>query len=87
MTDCVDRDENMGYTAVADTKASWSKKPPKLAIGDGDLGFWAAVNEQWPNTTQQRFWVHKTVNVLNKLPRRIGLCNSSIERQNNKKLW
>jgi putative transposase len=42
---------------------------PKLAIGDGALGFWAAVREVWPMIDEQRCWVHKTANVLNKLPR------------------
>ena len=43
--------------------------PPKLAIGDGALGFWKAVTKHWPTTAQQRCWVHKTANVLNKLPK------------------
>ena len=42
---------------------------PKLAIGDGALGFWAAVDQIYPDTGQQRCWVHKTANVLNKLPK------------------
>jgi transposase-like protein len=42
---------------------------PKLAIGDGALGFWAAVAEVWPTTLTQRCWVHKTSNVLNKMPK------------------
>ena len=43
--------------------------PPKLAIGDGALGFWKAVAKKWPQTAQQRCWVHKTANVLNKVPK------------------
>ena len=50
-------------------KARGLQHAPRLAIGDGSLGFWAAVNEVWPETQQQRCWVHKTVNVLNKLPK------------------
>ncbi len=42
---------------------------PKLAIGDGALGFWAAIDEVWPSTLHQRCWVHKTSNVLNKMPK------------------
>jgi transposase-like protein len=38
-------------------------------VGDGALGFWAAMNKEFPATRQQRCWVHKTVNVLNKLPK------------------
>jgi putative transposase len=41
---------------------------PELATGDGALGFWQALHEVWPKTRHQRCWVHKTANVLNKLP-------------------
>lgn len=44
---------------------------PKLAIGDGALGFWKAVKQVWPATREQRCWVHKTANVLDKLPKGI----------------
>ena len=44
---------------------------PKLATGDGALGFWAALREIYPATQEQRCWVHKTANVLNKLPQSI----------------
>ena len=43
--------------------------PPSLATGDGALGFWAALAELYPTTRTQRCWVHKTANVLNKLPK------------------
>jgi transposase-like protein len=46
-------------------------KPPKLAIGDGALGFWAALRKAWPKTREQRCWVHKTANVLDKLPKAV----------------
>ena len=42
---------------------------PKLGIGDGALGFWAAADQIFPGMRQQRCWVHKTANVLNKLPK------------------
>ena len=42
---------------------------PKLATGDGALGFWKALHKVFPQTRQQRCWVHKTANVLNKLPK------------------
>ena len=42
---------------------------PDLAIADGALGFWKAIEEVWPRTRSQRCWVHKTANVLNKLPK------------------
>jgi putative transposase len=44
---------------------------PALAIGDGALGFWAAVREVWPETREQRDWVHRLANVLDKLPKRL----------------
>jgi transposase-like protein len=42
---------------------------PLLAVGDGALGFWAALDEVLPETRRQRCWVHKTANVLNALPK------------------
>jgi transposase-like protein len=42
---------------------------PELAIGDGALGFWKALSKVFPQTRHQRCWVHKTANVLNKLPK------------------
>ncbi len=41
---------------------------PRLAIGDGAMGFWAALEEVYGDTRQQRCWMHKTMNVLNCLP-------------------
>ena len=65
---------------VRESKQSWREVllalkgrgltiPPRLAVGDGALGFWAALREIYPETRQQRCWVHKTANVLNYLPR------------------
>ena len=42
---------------------------PKIVVADGALGFWKALGEVWPTTREQRCWVHKTANVLNKLPK------------------
>jgi putative transposase len=44
---------------------------PLLATGDGALGFWAALRKVYPETREQRCWVHKTANVLNKLPKSV----------------
>lgn len=44
---------------------------PELAIGDGAMGFWAALEEVYPETGQQRCWMHKTMNVLNGLPKSV----------------
>lgn len=42
---------------------------PQLAVGDGGMGFWAALAEVFPTTREQRCWLHKTMNVLDKLPK------------------
>ncbi len=42
---------------------------PKLAVGDGAMGFWSALDQVYPETQDQRCWVHKTANVLNRLPK------------------
>jgi putative transposase len=44
---------------------------PILAVGDGNLGFWAALREVYPETKEQRCWKHKLANVLDKLPKRL----------------
>src|SRR3954463_13471918 len=44
---------------------------PEIAVGDGALGFWKALEEIYPGTRHQRCWVHKTTNVLNKVPRAV----------------
>lgn len=46
-------------------------RAPELAIGDGALGFWAALRDVWPETREQRDWVHRIANVLDKLPKRL----------------
>ncbi len=46
-------------------------QPPLVAVGDGALGFWAAVREVWPQTDEQRCWVHRLGNILDKLPKRL----------------
>ncbi len=50
-------------------KAQGLEAAPKLAIGDGAMGFWKALSKVYPQTVHQRCWVHKTANVLNKLPK------------------
>ena len=56
---------------LLDLKHRGLKLAPKLAVGDGALGFWAALREIFPETREQRCWVHKTANVLNKLPKSV----------------
>jgi len=54
---------------LLDLKGRGLTVPPKLATGDGALGFWSALDEVYPETRRQRCWVHKTANVLNYLPK------------------
>ena len=53
---------------LEDLKGQGLELPPKLAVGDGAMGFWAALRKVYPATREQRCWLHKTANVLNKLP-------------------
>ena len=53
---------------LIDVKQRGLKIAPDIAVGDGALGFWKALDEVFPGTRQQRCWVHKTVNVLDKVP-------------------
>jgi transposase-like protein len=46
-------------------------RAPVVAVGDSALGFWAAVGAVWPDTREQRCWVHRLANVLDKLPKRL----------------
>jgi putative transposase len=66
----------------AESKASWREilldlkrrglqMGPTLAVGDGALGFWAALREVYPGCCEQRCWVHKTANVLDKMPKSV----------------
>jgi putative transposase len=67
---------------IRESEASWSEllldvksrglvEDPHLAIGDGAMGFWAALSKVYPTTLHQRCWVHKTANVLNSLPKSV----------------
>ena len=56
---------------LLDCKTRGLKVDPKLATGDGALGFWKALREEFPTTREQRCWVHKTANVLNKMPKHL----------------
>jgi len=64
------RESEASWTEVLEQLDSQGlQMPPKLATGDGALGFWKALTKKWPSTKQQRCWVHKTANVLNKVPK------------------
>jgi transposase-like protein len=56
---------------LLDLKDRGIEVAPELAVGDGALGFWAALGEIYPATRKQRCWVHKTANVLNYLPKSV----------------
>jgi transposase-like protein len=56
---------------LLDCKQCGLRVDPKLATGDGALGFWKALRQVYPTTRTQRCWVHKTANVLDKMPKRV----------------
>jgi len=61
--------EQSWLEVLTDLKARGLKQGPELAVGDGALGFWKALAKVYGETRHQRCWVHKTANVLNKLPK------------------
>jgi len=56
---------------LSDLKRRGVTQGPKLAVGDGSLGFWVALAEEYPETKPQRCWVHKTWNIMDKLPKSV----------------
>jgi putative transposase len=65
-----ERESEQSWLALLiDVKSRGLVEAPKLATGDGALGFWKAIKQVYPATRHQRCWVHKTANVLDKLPR------------------
>jgi putative transposase len=66
------RENEMSWSSILiDLKDRGLTNGPELAIGDGALGFWKALSTVYEKTRWQRCWVHKTANVLNKLPKSI----------------
>ena len=64
------RESKLSWQALlAELKRRGLIFPPKLAVADGGLGFWAALPEEYAGVQEQRCWVHKTANVLDKLPK------------------
>lgn len=70
------------FDGIRESKQSWKDflqslkarglvVDPSLAVGDGALGFWAAIEEEFPRCRQQRCWVHKTANVLDKMAKSV----------------
>ena len=56
---------------LVDLKARGLSIAPRIAVGDGALGFWKALEEMFPSTRHQRCWQHKVLNVLNKVPKSV----------------
>ena len=69
LTDGVRESTRSWKELLLDLKRRGLSMGPELAVADGALGFWQALEEVWPRTRGQRCWVHKTANVLNKLPK------------------
>jgi len=66
-----ERESELSWMGVLqDLKRRGLKTPPKLAVADGALGFWPALEKVWPSCRAQRCWVHKTANILDKLPKK-----------------
>jgi putative transposase len=64
------RESELSWTELLlDLKSRGLEIGPKLCIGDGSLGFWKALAKVYPDSRRQRCWVHKTANILNKLPK------------------
>ncbi len=66
------RESEQSWTGLLlDVKHRGLTIEPMLATADGALGFWSACRKVWPSTREQRCWVHKTANVLDKMPKRL----------------
>ena len=64
------RESTIGWKEMLlDLKARGLEIGPSLSIGDGNLGFWAALDKVYPKSKRQRCWVHKTANILDKMPK------------------
>ena len=75
--------EQSWLDVLRDLKNRGLEHGPRLATGDGALGFWAALRQVYPQTNEQRCWVHKEANVLNKLPK----AQQPAARKKLKELW
>ena len=68
-TDGVRESSQSWRDLLLDLKRRGLTTAPEIAVADGALGFWKALGEVWPTTREQRCWVHKTANILNKMPK------------------
>ena len=60
------------HELLTDIKSRGLSVPPEIAVGDGAMGFWNALNRTFPGTKHQRCWVHKVKNVLNCFPKQMA---------------
>jgi transposase-like protein len=65
------RESTESWSSVLRDLKGRGLRAPVVGVGDGALGFWAAVGAVWPETREQRCWVHRVANVLDKLPKRL----------------
>lgn len=65
------RESTQSWRKVLLTLKARGMNAPKMAIGDGAMGFWSALEEIYPDTRHQRCWLHKTLSVLNAVPQSI----------------
>jgi putative transposase len=65
------RESTEGWAELLRDLKKRGMKPPELAVGDGALGFWGALRDVFPKTRIQRDWVHKTMNVLDSMPKSV----------------
>lgn len=73
------RESKLSWKEVLqDLKVRGLKESPLLAIGDGALGFWSALEEEFPGCKHQRCWVHKTANVLDKMAKSVQAYAKSL---------
>jgi putative transposase len=78
------RESELSWTELLlDLKHRGLTTPPKLAIGDGALGFWKALTKVYHTTRWQRCWVHKTANVMNYLPKSL----QAKAKENLQQIW
>ena len=75
--------EQSWLSLLNDLKRRGLQKAPELAIGDGSLGFWKALSKTYETTAWQRCWVHKTANILKKLPKKL----QKKAKENIHKIW
>lgn len=69
--DCGYRESRDSWSCFLRSLKARGLAAPKLFIGDGALGFWGAVRDVYPESRHQRCWVHKTANILDKMPKKV----------------